>query len=129
MMNVPSGGPDQITNWPEHDVQAHLAYMKGFAKRLTEAGELVAAEALTAPDQATRVRAGKAGEPLTDGVFPEEKEFLAGYWLVDVESPERAFQLAAEASRAPGPDGASLNLQIEVRRVMSPGPASCVDDR
>src|SRR5712664_4610532 len=96
--------------------------MKGFAKKLGAAGELVAAEGLSGPDQAKLVRAGKDGKPVTDGVFPEAKEFLAGYWIVDVESPERAYQIAAEASAAPGPGGAPLNMSIEVRQVMSGAP-------
>ncbi len=64
--------------------------MRGFAKRLGETGELVSAEGLSGPEQAKLVRAGKDGQPITDGVFPEAKEFLAGYWIVDVESTERA---------------------------------------
>jgi hypothetical protein len=63
-------------------------------------------EALSAPAEAKRVRADKNGLPVTDGVFPETKEFLAGYWIIDVESSERAYALAAKASMAPGP-GAS----------------------
>ena len=58
----------------------------------------------------------------TDGVFPESKEYLAGYWIIDVESPERAYQFAAEASDAPGPAGAPFNMPIEVRQVMSGPP-------
>ena len=65
------------------------------------------------------MRAGKDGAPITDGVFPEAKEFLAGYWIVDVESPERAYEIAARASAAPGTGGAPLNMAIEVRQVMS----------
>jgi hypothetical protein len=122
MMNTPHGGPYQIGNWPKKDFQAHIAFMKGFAKKLTESGELVAAEGLAGPDQARRVRAGKDGEPITDGVFPEAKEFLAGFWIVDVESPERAYRIAAEASAAPGPGGAPLILSIEVRQVLSGPP-------
>jgi hypothetical protein len=68
------------------------------------------------------VRAGSDGKPITDGVFPEAKEFLVGYWIVDVESPERAYQIAAAASAAPGPRGAPLNMPIEVRQVMSGPP-------
>jgi hypothetical protein len=64
------------------------------------------------------VYAGKDGAPVTDGVFPESKEYLAGYWIVDVETPERAYDIAARASAAPGPGGASLNMPIEVRQVM-----------
>ncbi len=122
MMNTPSGGPYQIANWPQQDIKAHIAFMMSFAKKLSAAGELVAAEGLAGPDQAKRVRAGKDGKPVTDGVFPESKEFLAGYWIIQVDSPERAYEIAAEASAAPGPGGAPLNLAIEVRQVMSGPP-------
>jgi hypothetical protein len=97
--------------------------MVNFSKKLSAAGELVGAEGLSGPDQAKRVRAGANGEPVTDGIFPESKEFLAGYWIVDVESSERAYAIAAEASAAPGPGGKPLNMPIEVRQVMS-GPPS-----
>ena len=122
MMHTPSGGPYQIASWPKQDIKAHIAFMVSFAKKLGESGELVSAEGLAAPDQAKRVRAGKDGKPVTDGVFPESKEFLAGYWIVDVENPERAYQIAAQASAAPGPGGAPLNMSIEVRQVMSGAP-------
>jgi hypothetical protein len=68
------------------------------------------------------VRAGKDGVPITDGVFPESKEFLAGYWIVDVDSPERVYAIAAKASAAPGPGGVPLNMPIEVRPIMSGPP-------
>jgi hypothetical protein len=122
MMNTPGGGPYKIANWPQKDIKAHMAFMAGFAKKLGESGELVGGEGLAGPDQAKLVRAGKDGAPVTDGVFPEAKEFLAGYWIVDVESPERAYAIAAEASAAPGPGGAPLNMAIEVRQVMSGPP-------
>ena len=122
MMHTPSGGPYQIASWPKQDIKAHIAFMISFAKKLGESGELVSAEGLAAPDQAKRVRAGKDGKPVTDGVFPESKEFLAGYWMVDVPTPERAYQIAGEASAAPGPGGAPLNMAIEVRQVMSGAP-------
>lgn len=123
MMNTPTGGPYQIASWPREDLMAHIGFMKGFSTRLAERGELVAAEGLSGPDQAKLVRAGKDGTPVTDGVFPETKEFLAGFWIVDVESPERAYAIAAEASAAPGPGGKPLYLGIEVRPVMSAPPA------
>jgi hypothetical protein len=122
MMNTPGGGAYKIASWPQHDIKAHIAFMKSFATRLREKGELVAAEGLAGPDQAKSVRAGQGGQPITDGVFPETKEFLAGYWIVDVDSPERAYAIAAEASAAPGPGGAPLNMAIEVREVMSAPP-------
>jgi hypothetical protein len=123
MMNTPGGGPYQIGSWPEKDIKAHIGFMMNFNKKLRTAGELVAAEGLSGPDQAKLVRAGAGGEPITDGVFPETKEFLAGYWIVDVETPDRAYAIAAEASAAPGPGGKPLNMPIEVRQVMT-GPPS-----
>ena len=121
MMNAPKG-PYQIGEWPKQDIQAHIGHMIALNKKLRAAGELVAAEGLSGPDQAKLVRAGKDGTPVTDGVFPESKEFLAGWWIVDVESAARAYQIAAEASVAPGPGGAPMNLAIEVREVMSGPP-------
>src|SRR6266542_3603546 len=122
MINTPAGGPYQIASWPAQDIKAHIAFMMRFTKKLSAAGELVAAEGLSGPDQAKRVRADASGAPFTDGVFPETKEFLAGYWIVDVESPERAYAIAAEASAAPGPGGTPMNMPIEVRQVMSGPP-------
>lgn len=122
MMNTPGGGPYQIARWPKKDIEAHIAFMRSFDKKLRESGELVGAEGLAGPDQAKRVRAGKDGKPITDGVFPEAKEFLAGYWIVDVDSPGRAYEIAAQASAAPGPGGVPLNMPIEVREVMSVPP-------
>jgi hypothetical protein len=122
MMQWPGKRPHAITTWPKSDIQAHVSFMQTFGKKLGESGELVSAEGLAGPDQAKVVRAGKDGKPITDGVFPEAKEFLAGYWIVDVESAERAYEIAAEASAAPGPGGAPLNMPIEVRQVMSGPP-------
>jgi hypothetical protein len=122
MMHAPKGGPYAIAKWPKEDIHAHIAFMMSFGKELGESGELVAAEGLAGPDEAKVVRAGKDGMPITDGVFPEAKEFLAGYWIVDVERAERAYEIAARASAAPGPGGAPLNMPIEVRQVMSGPP-------
>jgi hypothetical protein len=93
-----------------------------FVRKLADNGELVSAEGLAGPDQAKLVRGGPNGEPVTDGIFPETKEFLAGYWIIDVESAQRAYAVAAEASMAPGPGGGPLHLPIEVRQVMSGPP-------
>ena len=119
MMSHPGKVPYQITRWRPAEITAHIGFMKKFARKLAESGELVGAEGLAGPDEAKLVSAAADGEPITDGVFPESKEFLAGYWLVDVDSPERAYRIAAEASLAPGPRGEPLYLKIEVRQVMS----------
>jgi hypothetical protein len=97
--------------------------MRAFSKELKDSGVFVATEGLAWPDQAKIVRAGIDGEPITDGVFPESKEFLAGYWIVDVESPEQAYRIAARASAAPAPAGTPGNMPIEVRQVLSGPPA------
>lgn len=108
----------EMTSWPPEDFKAHIDFMINFAERLTGSGELVAAEGLSGPEDARVVRANPDGAPaVTDGPFPETKEWLAGYWIVDCESPERAYQIAAEASAAPGIGGAPLNMPIEVRPV------------
>jgi hypothetical protein len=121
MMNTMRAGHG-VPEWPQKDLQAHIAFMMKFNKELRQSGELVAAEGLSFPDQAKIVTAGKDGMPITDGVFLEGKEFLAGYWIVDVETPDRAYAIAAQASAAPGPGGVPLNMPIEVRPVMSGPP-------
>lgn len=123
MMNTPGNGPYQIASWPHQDLVRHIQFMKSLGQKLTATGELVSAEGLSGPDRAKRVRAGNDGKPITDGVFPESKEFLAGYWIVQVDSTDRAYEIAAEASAAPGKGGAPLNMPIEVREVMSAPPA------
>ena len=120
MMNVPGNGPYQIGSWPKKDIQAHIGFMKALNRKLRDSGEFVGAEGLSGPDQARLVRAGKDGTPVTDGVFPESKEFLAGYWIVDVKSAERAYEIAAEASTAPGIG--DQPLMIEVREVLTGPP-------
>ncbi len=124
IMNSPRDGYTQYMSWPKKILEANAAFMAQFSKKLMDAGELVSAAGLASPEQAKRVRAGKDGKPITDGVFPESKEFLAGYWIVDVESPARAFEIAAEASTAPGlpvtrADGTPIeHLWIEVRAIL-----------
>jgi hypothetical protein len=124
MMNAPGGKGDyQVGHWSPDDFKAHIAFMHRFNKELTESGELAGAEGLAPPGEARMVRVGKGGLPaVTDGPFPEAKEFLAGYWIVSVDTPERAYEIAAKASAAPGPGGAPLNMPIEVRQVMSGPP-------
>jgi hypothetical protein len=124
MMNAPRGTGDyQVGAWSPEDLRAHIGFMISLNKELTDAGELVSAEGLAAPGEAKRVRAEKnGGLPITDGVFPESKEFLAGFWIVDVDRAERAYEIAAKVSSAPGPGGTPLIIPVEVRQVMSAPP-------
>ena len=121
MMNT-RPGPYEIAGWSQTDLQAHMGFMKAINAKLKERGEMVEGQGLAAPDQAKLVKANKDGKPVTDGVFAESKEFLAGFWIIDVDSPERAYQIAADISLAPGPGGGPMYLEVEVRQVMSPPP-------
>jgi hypothetical protein len=112
---------DWYAQWTPEEFQAQGAFMETFTQELKATGVFVATEALGFPDQARRVRAGKDGEPVTDGVFPESKEFLAGYWIVDVESADEAYKLAARVSGAPGRKDRG-NQPIEVIPVMTGQP-------
>ena len=124
MMHAPyAEGGYQHTEWKPEEWQAHMDYWRVLNRELTEAGEFVTVQGLVQPGEARIVRAGTDGLPaVTDGPFAESKEFLAGYWIVDVESPERAYQIAAKASAVPGPGGAPMEMPIEVRQVMSAPP-------
>ena len=122
MMCGAKAGVDSYRAWSKSDIQAHLAFLKRLNNELSESGELVTNEPLAAPEQAKLVRAGVDGAPITDGVFPEAKEFLLGYWIVDVETAERAYAIAARLSAGPGPGGIPTNMPIEVRQIMSMRP-------
>ncbi|MFL5493095.1 MAG: YciI family protein [Gemmatimonadales bacterium] len=124
MMHAPMGtGEYRVNSWSPDDLKAHIGFMHQFNKELTQAGELVDAQGLASPGEARVVRAGKKGVPaVTDGPFPEAKEFLAGFWIVEVDRAERAYEIAAKASTAPGPGGTPLIIPIEVRQVMSAPP-------
>ena len=121
MMNTMKSGMS-MPGWPQKDLMAHIGFMMGLNKELHESGEMVFAEGLSFPDQAKLVSADKDGLPITDGVFPESKEFLAGFWIVDVDAPQRAYAIAARISAAPGQGGVPLNMPVEVRPIMSGPP-------
>jgi hypothetical protein len=115
---VGSGCPP-ITEWSPGDIKAHVDFQHELNLELVERGELVDAQGLAGPDQATFVVSDGVSAPvITDGPFPETKELLAGYRLVDVESRERALEIAARSSAAPGPDGVPVQSTIEVREVL-----------
>jgi hypothetical protein len=107
-----------MTEWTPSDIKAHIEFQQALNKELTERGELVDAQGLS--DRAKFVVADGAGAPvITDGPYPESKELLAGYRMVDVETLERAIEIAAQASAAPGPNGVPIRQPIEVREVLS----------
>jgi hypothetical protein len=101
------------------EIKSHIEFMFQLNKDLAATGELVDAQGLSLPDQAKVVRAGKnGGAPVvTDGPFPEAKEFLAGFWILDVKSYERAVEIAARISTAPGRGGEPMYIPVELRAV------------
>lgn len=123
LMSGTKAGVDTYRAWSQKDIEAHMAILGRINNELTESGEFVASQGLAGPGEAKVVRGEKNGMPVTDGIFPESKEFLLGYWIVDVASPERAYAIAARISAAPGPGGAPTNVPIEVRRFASYEPS------
>ena len=110
-----------MNEWSPEDIKAHIDFQHVLNAELLERGELVDAQGLAGPDQARFVVSDGVGAPvITDGPFPEAKELLAGYRLIDVESLERAIEIAARGSAAPAHDGTPIEQSIEVREVMGP---------
>lgn len=109
-----------MTEWSPADIRAHIAFQQALNAELAALGELVDAQGLAGPEQARFVVSDGASAPVvTDGPYPESKELLAGYRIVDVESAERAIEIAARVSAAPGQNGVPIRQPIEVREVLS----------
>ncbi len=116
----PASGCAPMNEWAPEDVTAHIDFQIALNAELLELGELVDAQGLAGPDVAKFVTSDGVHPPVvTDGPFPESKELLAGFRMVDVDSLERALEIAATASAAPGPLGVPLGDHIEVRQVLS----------
>src|SRR6266540_251118 len=117
-----------MEEWKPEEVQAHLDYYKALHRQLVESGELVASEVLAGPDLAKIVTSdGKTAPVVTDGPFGEFKEWLAGYQIVDVESEERAIEIAGKISAVPGPDGLPTQQPIQVRQLMDNAPSDVTE--
>ena len=117
-----------MEEWQPEEITAHLDYYRALNARLTESGELVDTTILTPPDAARIVRSdGAGGRVVTDGPFQEFKEWLAGYQIVEVESEERALEIAARLSAVPGPGGIGMQQPIQVRQVMQAAPADAAE--
>jgi hypothetical protein len=125
MMHMPylpgdSGTGGDMASWSPEDLRNHIDFQRRFDQELVDAGEMVVNEGLAFPDQARIVRADDAGRPVVTSSFAEGREFLIGFWLVDVVSAERAYEIAAGASAAPGPGGVPMGIPIEVRPIAGP---------
>ena len=124
LMSGTKSGVEKYQAWSKQNVDSHMAVLQRLNKELTESGELVASQGLAEPGEAKVVRGEKNALPVTDGIFPESKEFLLGYWIIDVRTPERAYTIAGRISAAPGPGGAPTNMPIEVRQFAMHEPKS-----
>jgi hypothetical protein len=103
--------------WDRADFAAMGTFMTEFSKDLTESGELVETRGLTAPVHARRLRLVNGAPVVTDGPYAETQEVLAGYWIVDCESFDRATQIAGRLAQCPGPAGAATDAVIDVRPI------------
>jgi hypothetical protein len=110
-----------MDQWTPDEVDAHVQFMRDFAARLEEAGEFVDTQAL-APDGAFVRYDGEGRPSVTDGPFVETKDLIAGWYIIDVESSDRAVQLAGELSAAPGPGGKPIYEWLEVRPFLADSP-------
>ena len=114
-----------MDEWEPEEIEAHLDYYRALNRELQDSGELIQTEILAGPDLGKIVTSNGVGAPVvTDGPFPEFKEWIAGYQIVDVDSEERAIEIAAQYSAVPGPGGAPIQQPITVRRVMEFAPRS-----
>jgi hypothetical protein len=103
--------------WSAKDVEAMHAFMESFNKDLTESGELVDTRGLTAPVHTRRIQLQNGVPVVTDGPYPETQEVLAGFWIVDCESFDRATEIAARISACPDPTGAYSGSVVDVRPI------------
>jgi hypothetical protein len=103
-----------MDQWTPEEVSAHIKYMQDFAAKLEQTGEFVDAQAL-APEGTWVRYDGEGRPPVTDGPFAETKDLIAGWMVIDVDSHERAVELAGELSAAPGPGGEPIHEWLELR--------------
>lgn len=122
------GGPEApgfapMNEWTPDEVKAHIQFQRDTCQMLIDSGEFVSADA--AAPTGNWVQYGGPGKPphVLDGPFPESKELIAGWFLIDVESEQRAHEVAAYASSAPGPGGEPIYEWIEVRPMLSEPPS------
>jgi hypothetical protein len=110
-----------MDRWTPEEVTAHVQFMQDFATRLEGTGEFVDAQALS--QEGTFVRSdGEGRPPVTDGPFAETKDLIAGWYVIDVESYERALELAGELSAAPGAGGKPIHEWLELRPFLTAPP-------
>jgi hypothetical protein len=116
-----------MEDWKPEEITAHLDYYGALREELLASGERIQSEVLAGPDLAKIVTSDGSETLVTDGPFQEFKEWLAGYQIIDVDSEERAIEIAAKLSAVPGPGGVPTQQPIHVRRVMDEAPSDLAE--
>lgn len=120
MMHMGRDDGKEVLSWAPQDLTNMIEFQHAFDRELEENGEMVFNAGLSWPDQARIVRDDGGVPAVTDGPFPEGKEFLIGFWIVECDSEQRAYAIAAKASSSPGPGGVPMRMPIEVRALAGP---------
>ena len=110
-----------MDKWAPDEVETHITFMQDFAAKLEQSGEFVDAQALS-PD-GVWVQSDATSGASVDGPFAETKDLIAGWMVIDVDSRERALELAAGLSAAPGAGGRPIHEWLEVRPFMDAPPS------
>lgn len=118
-----SGTDTPMEQWTEQEVTDHVAFMNHVADTLRERGEYVDSQALAPQGSFVRYD-GEDKPPVTDGPFAETKDLIAGWMVIDVESVDRAHEVAAFLSSAPGAGGAPIHEWLEVRPFLGEPPTA-----
>jgi hypothetical protein len=128
IVNFESGVVDTpMEEWKPEEIEAHLDYYRALHRELVASGELADSEVLSPPNLAKIVSSDGTAPVVTDGPFQEFKEWVAGYQIVDVDSEERAIEIAGKISAVPGPDGVPLQQPIQVRQIMTDAPSDAAE--
>jgi len=103
--------------WSTEDFAAMGAFMEAFNQDLVESGELVETRGLTSPVHARRIQLQQGVPVVTDGPYAETYEVLAGYWIVECDSFDRATEIAARLASCPGPSRIAQSAYADVRPI------------
>lgn len=112
-----SGKPGDTPVWSADDFAAMGAFMESFNKELVDSGELVETRGLAAPVHARRIQLQNGVPVVTDGPYAETNEVLAGYWIVECESFDRATELAARLAACPAPEAVRARAVADIRPI------------
>jgi hypothetical protein len=112
-----AGQPSEQRAWTQEDYAALGAFMQDFSQELAGSGELVETRGLSAPVHTRRVQLSEGVPVVTDGPYAEAEEVLAGYWIVECASFDRATEIASRLTSCPGPEHVRARAYADIRPV------------